>query len=55
MATRKMSKHKRCKTCGAIMRLAFIYGRPCYKHQFPLEKKICDNRKAKLSAEKSSV
>jgi hypothetical protein len=55
MATRReMSKWKKCKTCGAIMRLAFIHGRPCYKHSFPLERVICANRKAKTAAEKEA-
>lgn len=43
---RTMSKWKKCKTCGAIMRLACIHGTPCYVHRFPLEKMICNRRKA---------
>lgn len=43
---REMSRWKKCKTCGQIMRLAFIYGRPCYKHPTPLSKACCERRKA---------
>ena len=43
---RQMSKWKKCKTCGAIMRLAVIHGTPCYVHRFPMEKMICNRRKA---------
>jgi hypothetical protein len=43
---REMSKWKKCKTCGAIMRLAVIHGTPCYVHRFPMEKMICNRRKA---------
>lgn len=45
-----MEKFKKCKTCGAIMRLAFIGGRPCYKHTFHIERQICAIRKAKAAA-----
>jgi len=41
----KMSKWKKCKTCGAIMRLANIHGNVCYVHRLPMERKICHARK----------
>lgn len=48
----KMSKWKKCKSCGAVMRLAVIHGIPCYKHQNQIQKRICTLRKAKAAAAK---